>query len=455
MLEEKMPLFRCFDRSFTLGQMLFWLWSVLVLLLLGAHFYRASEYGIVLCIVGMLALFCSKKVWTRWAAALFLLWGMLEWTSSACLLAQTRLMMGMPWMRGAIILCTVAVLTGMTGFALARQVLHRADEERNAILRGTVFMAVFLCLFYLRTFVSLNLLLLERFFPVLGAVEIFFAAWYGSFAAGLLADPKRSRKVRQRLWLVFACAFFLQFALGVLGVGQMLLTGKLHVPVPAFILYGPLFRGELNIMPFIVLASTLLAGSAWCSMLCYFGPFDALASQGRAVHPLPPFLNALLRWGRPAVLVTGTALTLILKSVGIALSSAIALSIAYAVLSLLAMAALSRRWGGMLHCTTLCPIGLIVSLLGRLSPWRLRVDKAVCDDCGACEKLCRWRAITPESRAKGGALARCSLCRDCVGVCRKKALSVRCAGLPAELSGKLFCGILATLHALFLAVAMV
>lgn len=450
-----MSLFRCFDRSFTLGQMLFWLWSVLMLLLLGAHFYRASEYGIVLCIVGMLALFCSRKVWTRWAVGLFLLWGMVEWAGSACLLAQTRLMMGMPWMRGAVILCSVAVVTGMTGFALARQALHRVQEETDATLRGTVFMAVFLCLFYLRTFVPLELLLLERFFPVLGAVEIFFAAWYGSFAAGLLADPKRSRKARQRLWLVFACVFFLQFAFGVLGVGQMLLTGKLHVPVPAFILYGPLFRGELNVMPFIVLASTLLVGSAWCSMLCYFGPFDALASQGRAVRPLPPFLKDLLRWGRAAVLVTGIALTLGLRQVGLPTGTALSVAVAYAMFSLLVMATVSRRWGGMLHCTTFCPMGLLVSLLGKLSPWRMRVDGAACTHCGACEHICRWRAITPESRAQGGTLLRCTLCRDCVGVCRSGALTLRCAGLPAEFSGKLFCGLLATLHALFLAVAMV
>ena len=163
-----------------------------------------------------------------------------------------------------------------------------------------------------------------------------------SFAAGLLADPKRSRKARQRLWLVFALVFFAQFALGLLGVGQMLLTGKLHVPVPAFILYGPLFRGEMNVMPFIVLTSTLLVGSAWCSMLCYFGPFDALASQGRAVRPLPPFLKDLLRWGRAAVLVTGIALTLGLRQVGLPTGTALSVAVAYAMFSLLVMAAVSR-----------------------------------------------------------------------------------------------------------------
>lgn len=100
-------------------------------------------------------------------------------------------------------------------------------------------------------------------------------------------------------------------------------------------------------------------------------------------------------------------------------------------------------------------MGLLVSLLGKLSPWRMRVDGAACTHCGACEHICRWRAITPESRAQGGTLLRCTLCRDCVGVCRSGALTLRCAGLPAEFSGKLFCGLLATLHALFLAVAMV
>ncbi len=445
------------SRPFTLGQCLFWLWAALVLILLGAHFYRASEYGIVLCTVGMLGLFCSRAAWKRWAVALFLLWGMVEWTSSACLLAQTRLMMGMPWMRGALILSAVAVVTGLTGVALARQAMRfaREQEAADAFLRGTVFIAVFLSLFYLRLHAPLDMLLLERFFPGLGAVEIFPVAYYGAFAAGLLADPKRFRKARVRLWLVFGFVFFAQFALGLLGVGQMLLTGKLHVPVPAFILYGPLFRGEMSVMPFIVLTSTLLVGSAWCSMLCYFGPFDALASQGRALRPLSPFLKGLMRWGRPAVLATGTALALLLSRAGMAAGTAVALAIAYAALSLLIMAAVSRRWGGMLHCTTFCPMGLIVTLLGRLSPWRLRVDRTRCDDCGACEKLCRWRAITPESRAQGRALIRCTLCRDCVAVCRNSALSLRCVGLPAALSETLFCGILASMHAIFLAVAMV
>ena len=112
---------RYLDTSFTLGQSLSWFWTLIVLALLGAHFYRASDYGMVLCTAGMLVLRCSPLAWKRWAAGFFLLWGMLEWSSAACALAQVRMTMGAPWMRGALILSAVAVVTGLTGLAAVRQ----------------------------------------------------------------------------------------------------------------------------------------------------------------------------------------------------------------------------------------------------------------------------------------------------------------------------------------------
>ncbi len=445
------------DKRFSLGQALSWLWTCLVIILLGAHFYRASEYGIVLCTAGILLLFCSSASWKRWAVGLFLLWGMLEWSSSACSLAQMRMAMDMPWMRGALILSAVAVVTGLTGLSVTRQAARMAREQKtsDAFLRAAVFMSVFLGLFYIRRYAPFDLLLLERFFPRIGAVEIFLAACYGSFAAKLLADPKLSRKARIRLWLTFACIFFAQFFLGIAGIRQMLLSGELHTPIPAFIIYGAVFRESLNVMPFIVLTSTLLLGSAWCSMLCYFGPFDALASQGKNLRPLPKLLQALLCWGRIAVLVSGIGAVFLLKHMGLSTSSAVSLSIAYALFSLLIMTTLSRRYGSMLHCTTSCPMGLMISLLGRLAPWRIKVDSKACNDCSACERACQWRAITPESRMQGKTLLRCSLCRDCIGVCHKKAITLRCAGLDPEISSQLFTGLLASLHAIFLACAMV
>ena len=286
-------------------------------------------------------------------------------------------------------------------------------------------------------------------------MQIFLVSWYGAFFAGKLVDPKQSRRTRKVIWIVFGCFFFAQFFLGLLGFDKMLLTGKLHVPVPAFILYGPIFRGSFSMMPVIVLVSTVLVSTAWCSMLCYFGPFEALSSNRKPVQPLPAFLQWALKYGRLTVLISGVLITIGLRQIGIELATAVAVSIAYATVSLIIMAFVSRKYGGMLHCTTACPMGLLVNLLGKLSPWRLRVEPGLCDNCGACEKICLYRAITPESRKTGKALLRCSLCRDCVSVCRNKALYVGFPGLSPEISWKVFTGLLMVVHTVFLAVAMV
>jgi len=447
----------CLNRTFTLGQCLIWLWVTLLLMVLGAHFYRAGEDGIVLCVVGIIVFQCSAKAWKRYVAGLFLLCGMLEWLSSACTLYEMRVMLGLPWLRGTTILAAVALVTGLTGAMAvqrAKEMIPQQDSE-NTVLRATVFMAVFLSLFLLRKFVPLQLLLLERFLPVIGSVQIFFAACYGAFAVGLLADRRYSRRARFWLWLTFGLIFFAQFALGLLGMEKMLLTGQLHVPVPAFVLYGAVFRETLNAMPFIVLATTLLAGGAWCSLFCYFGTFDALAGNSQPLRPLPVWLVWMLRYGRLAVLLTAIPIVLLLRWAGCNMAGAVSLAVAYAIASLFFMVTVSRKYGGLLHCGTVCPLGLIVRWLGRLAPWRLQVDVSRCDNCGVCEKICRWRAITPASRAMGNSLPDCTLCRDCLSGCSRGALYLRCPGLSPMLANSVFTGLIAALHAIFLSVAMV
>ncbi|MDL2290951.1 hypothetical protein LJC09_02450 [Desulfovibrio sp. OttesenSCG-928-F20] len=445
------------NRTFTLKQSLAWLWMALTVLLLGAHFYRAGEYGITACAGGVLLFLCLRSAWKRHAVALFLLWGMLEWLHSAYFLAVMRHHMGLPWLRAVAILSVIAIITGFAA-AYANKTASRAAEEReetNAFFQGIVFISIFLILFYLRQVDKLNFLLLERFSPLFGSVQIFFVSWYGAFCAGKLIDPRQSRQTRKIIWIIFGCCFFAQFFLGLLGVDKMLLTGKLHVPVPAFIIYGPIFRSSFSMMPVIVLVSTILVSAAWCSMLCYFGPFEAFLIKRKPVQPLPAFLQWALKYGRLTVLISGVLITLGLRQIGIELATAVAVSIAYATGSLIIMAFVSRKYGGMLHCTTACPMGLLVNLLGKFSPWRLRVEPDRCDNCGACEKICLYRAITPESRKAGKALLRCSLCRDCVSVCGKQALYIGCPGLSPDISWKVFTGLLMVVHTVFLSVAMV
>lgn len=461
------PWQKAMARTFTLGECLGW-WSVTLLIgIMGAHFYRSSEYGIVLCAVGMLMFHFTSSAWKSYAIAFFLFWGAFEWASTAHLLAFTRMRMNMPWMRGSLILFVVGAVTALGGvYAAARgkalkekskQDPRSAGRDDHALFQGVVFIAVFLLLFLIRQKSPINLLLLERFAPALGAVQIFFASWYAAFVAGKLINPRTSRKTRRRIWLLFAAVFFVQFGLGLLGVDRMLMTGKLHVPIPGFIVFAPVFRGDMSMMPILAGIAVLLAGGAWCSTLCYFGGFDSLAAGKGPVRPAPAWLGTAMRYGRPFVLLAGIAVALALRAAGIQSYTAVGAALAFAALSLGIMLFVSRRYSGMAHCTAFCPFGLLVSLLAKASPWRMRVSRD-CNHCSACEKVCLYRAIDRESREKGVTRARCSMCRDCVGVCAKKAVTVHATLLPqscAHLAEPILVGIVTVLHTVFLTVARV
>lgn len=446
-----------FNRTFTLGQSLGWLALLVVTLLLGAHFYRAGDYGISVGVAGMALFMCTRSRWKQYALALFLFWGMLEWGEVAVDLAVTRMRMGIPWMRGAGIIAGVALVTGLAGayaFKRARS-LDSEEGQSPAFFQAVVFISAFMALFYLRRGAGMNFFLLERYLPLLGSAQIFFAAWYAAFVSGRLVDPSKSREARKWVWLVFGCVFFIQFFLGVLGFEKMLLTGKLHVPIPAFIIYAPIFRESFSMMPIIVLAATLLAGSAWCSMLCYFGPFDSLAAGNRAARPYPAWMGAFLRYGRAVVLVAGCLAAYGLRFAGVSLAASVSIAVAFALCSLLVMALVSKKYRGMAHCSAFCPMGLVANLLGRVSPWRVRVDSFACDNCGVCEKICKYSAISRESRAAGKTLLRCSLCRDCVGACKSKAIYLHFPGLERDIAWKMFTALITVLHVLFLCIAMV
>jgi hypothetical protein len=88
------------------------------------------------------------------------------------------------------------------------------------------------------------LLLAERFVPGAGWAEIALLAVYAGWLADRLQRPGQWARLRTRVWLVFSVVFFGQLILGLLGVERCLMTGELHLPVPALVVGGPLYRGE-------------------------------------------------------------------------------------------------------------------------------------------------------------------------------------------------------------------
>jgi len=185
--------------------------------------------------------------------------------------------------------------------------------------------------------------------------------------------------------------FFAQLALGLAGLGRFLMSGALHVPVPAVILAGPVYRGEGLFMPILFGAALLLVGPAWCSHLCYFGALDAAAADARRRPGALPGWARIARW---AVIPAVAGAALGLRLAGARPAVAAGAGIAFGVAGLGAMIGWSRRRGLMGHCTWLCPMGALATTLGKMSPFRLRLADG-CDGCGACAPACRYGALAP------------------------------------------------------------
>ena len=294
-----------------------------------------------------------------------------------------------------------------------------------------------------------DLLLLHRLVPGWGSGQALLAGLWAGLVYGWLADRRRAPVWRRRIWLLFSCVFFAQLLAGLFLHSLFLLQGVPHLPVPGLILSGPLYRGGGSLfMPGLFAVSLLLAGSAWCSHLCYLGVWDARAADagprsGRGV----PAVWRKVRW---VLLAMSLLLPPGLRLAGLPWPWALVLALALGLALLPCALRLSRRLGIPVYCCGICPLGLTANLLGRLSPWRLRRNGR-CTGCGACARACRYGALRLDGPGTvSGPDWRCTLCRDCLSVCRHGALEIRCCGQGgAGVEQALLCS-LSVLHTLFL-----
>lgn len=295
------------------------------------------------------------------------------------------------------------------------------------------------------------MLLAERFVPGAGWVEAALLVLYAAWLAWAMGDPRRQPKLRRRVWGLFSAVFFAQLVLGLAGIDEMLMTGKLHLPVPAMIVAGPVYRGELTFMVILLATTLVLVGPGWCSHLCYLGAWDDAISRRRRK---PAQLPRWRRYVQPAML-----LAVVLAALGLRLAGASSLVATLAGLGLGAagvavMLAWSRRTGAMTHCLAFCPIGWIATVAGRISPFRVTFDDT-CDSCGGCTSACRYDALNPEDIERRKPALSCTLCGDCVGRCPRGSLRYRWLGLNARVSRGLFLAVVVALHTVTLGVARI
>ena len=205
--------------------------SLFCFLITAAYFLRGGMCaGVVLC-MGLAFFSFSRRGWLRRSVTFLLQVSLLFWGEEAWRLARLWMMEGGPFLLWTSIPAAALLLH-------AAAILWRRRGEKNLpvpeLARSRVFSVSVLLLFLLDALVPLRLLMGERILPWQGAngLAILLLAWWGGYCAEGLLNPQTSPRRRQVMWTVFASAFFLQFLLGVTVAPSLLMTGKLHIPVP-------------------------------------------------------------------------------------------------------------------------------------------------------------------------------------------------------------------------------
>ncbi len=418
----------------------------------GAHFWRGGRQDLAfLCILlGLLA--WSRQAWLRYVLclALPLLAGRWIWTAGQ--IAQVRLMLSEPWQRMAAVLLGVAAVSAVSALLLAtRAGERRYSRQRDAAMVQTAAFGLICALLSAVHHFQPQALLLNRFLSGGGGAQVFLCAAWGAWVAGKLSDRAESAKIRMRVWRLFSCVFFAQLALGLAGYTRFLMTETPHIPVPCLIIASPLYRGEGLFMPALFGVSVLLCGAAWCSHLCYFGVWDATAAQRRPAGP-PPAWFARTRYAALAAVVGGP---LLLHATGMPGTTAALLGIGMGLLCLPLSWFASRRTGLAGYCLAVCPLGTLAVWLGKLAPWRIRLNER-CTHCRKCVRQCRYGGLTEQGIEEGRVSAQCRLCRTCLHICPHGGVEMRIGALRDDsgIGDRILVTLLATLHAVFLGVAM-
>lgn len=430
--------------------------AVLAHLLLAAHALRRGDWGLCAALAALPLTLLSRQGWARLAASATLLAGAALWVSAGAEFIQLRLAFGEPWLRLALIMAAVCGLTLACGLwllgARAQGLFPRGREAELPQVAAFLLTAGLLALASAKA--KTPVLLADRFLPGSGWLEALLLALYAAWLTGRILDPRQHKLLRPRIWAAFSALFFGQLALGLAGFTDLLMTGRLHLPVPALIAAGPLFRGEGLFMPILFASTVLLVGPAWCSHLCYIGAWDDVSSrQG----PKPPRVlpKAWTVGGRLAALALTCGGALGLRALGVPGGTAALLAAGFGLAGVGVMLFASRRLGTMAHCTAFCPIGLVGNLLGRLVPWRMEIRLDACTRCGSCARACRYSALTALEIEAGRPGLSCTLCGDCVGACPHEAMRYRFPGLSPAAARATFLTLVAALHAVFLGVARI
>jgi ferredoxin-type protein NapH len=326
----------------------------------------------------------------------------------------------------------------------------RKREKPGVSLAAAVFLFIGLLLCVIQLKAENPLIIAERFLKGGGWIEIPLIALYGACIVYKMSNPATAARCRIISWTVFSIVFFTQLILGIIVSEKFLMTGKLHLPVPAMIISGPIYRGQFSVMTILFLSTVALTGPAWCSQLCYFGAIDGLAASFSTNRST---LNNKFRFKHTGLflLIAGTIL---LRIAGVNTTISTLAGMIIGITGLLLILFLSRKKGKMMHCILYCPIGTMVNYLKYLNPFRLEIDMN-CTFCGSCTPVCRYDALSLSDLKRKKPGRTCTLCGDCLAACPVNSIHYRLLRLGPELSRNIYLLLTVSIHSVFLALARI
>ncbi|SMF20627.1 4Fe-4S binding protein [Desulfovibrio gilichinskyi] len=422
-------------------------------LLLAAHSIRLGDMGLAVCFLGCGGLIFIKERWVAVVTTAVLGGGALLWIIKGAQLISLRIGFGEDWLRLGIIM---GALFGVTFFSAILPLLpagikwfHRDPDKMW--FKSAIFLLTALLLEIVRSKAPFPVLLLDRFFPDWGRAEIFILSAYAAWIGGKMFLPDGAKMIRPRIWAFFSVVFFFQLMLGLTGLDLFLMTGHLHLPVPALIVGGPVFRGSGFFMPILFAVSVFMVGSAWCSHLCYIGAWDDQFSRISGKRPSAKFPHALI-WMRLILLILVVTVAWGFRVAGVSGTVAVLWAVFFGLIGLFVMLLFSRKMGMMVHCSSFCPMGIVANILGKVSPWRIKITSG-CTMCGRCSRVCRYGALRKEDLKSGHPGLSCTLCGDCISPCTHGCIGYKLPFLSFDKSRKIFLVLTISFHALFLGVA--
>jgi ferredoxin-type protein NapH len=317
-------------------------------------------------------------------------------------------------------------------------------------LPSAVFVFVFFLLSMVQLKVKMPMILLERFIHGAGWFEIVVISCYAAFLAYKMQDPLNVPRWRRITWITFSTVFFAQLIIGLSGFEKFLMTGKLHLPIPMMIIGGPLYRGQTSVMTFLFLSTIVLSGPAWCSQLCYFGAFDAIASSGKTQRI--PLKNKIAI--KSTILLLIIFVIILLRLLSVPVLWATILAVTFGIVGIAVMIFFSRKKGRMIHCVMYCPVGTVVNVFRYANPFRIYIDSN-CSLCMKCTSFCKYDALNPQDIKNKKPSFSCTLCGDCLAACRDHSIKYKYLKLSPNASRNLFLFLTISLHAVFLALARI